>query len=199
VNARLGQAAGYAADQPWGAVYGAGLWLNVATATALGLELVHAELGHGRASKGANLVDADYSVTGAWLGGRFTPWRSDQLRFFVALRLGLSLEHVTAYGVRQPSSPFESPSVFDCTGTHGPAFGVAGGAGLAFRLNSRLDLLGRVDAHGEQLTSDVVNGCAAGAGSATSLSFGLGVAYGFDGPSGQDEPFAHARNRHQTW
>jgi hypothetical protein len=195
----LGQAAGYSSDQPWGAVYGAGLWLNVASAVALGLELVHAELGHGSAASGPNLVNADYSLNGAWLGGRFTPWHSDALRFFLALRLGLSFEHVAAYGVRGTGSPFESPVVFDCSGDHGPAFGIAAGAGLAFRLNSRLDLLSRLDAHAEQLSSDSVGGCAAGLGSATSLALGLGVAYGFDGPSGQDAPLARARSSRQTW
>jgi hypothetical protein len=203
VNARLGQAAGYSDDHPWGATYGAGIWLNLAKATALGLELVHAELGSGRSANGANLVSADYSVTGAWLGGRFTPWQTDAVRLFVALRVGLSFEHVSANGLRQSASPFQSPSVFDCSGSHGPAFGLAGGAGLAFRLNSRLDLVSRLDAHGEQLTADTVGGCAAGLGSATSLSLGLGFAYGFDGPSGRDETFARARTRarsqHQTW
>lgn len=199
VNARLGEAAGYSTDRPWGVLYGAGLWWNVAAATALGLELTHVELGYGSASNGANLVNADYSVSSAWLGGRFTPWHTDTLRLFVALRLGLSLEHVTAYGVRQPSSPFATPSTFDCSGTHGPAFGLGGGAGLAIRLNTRLDLVSRFDAHGEQLTSDTVGSCAAGPGSATSLSLGLGLAYGFDGPSGRSEPFARARRGRQTW
>ncbi|HWA74278.1 MAG TPA: hypothetical protein VG937_18165 [Polyangiaceae bacterium] len=195
----MGEAAGYTSDEHWGALYGLGIWLNVAKATALGLELVHTDLGRGSAGSGQNLVNADYSVTGAWLGGRFVPWQSEAVRLFVGLRLGLSLEHVSAYGLRHTGSPFESAQTFDCSGTHGPALGIAGGAGVVFRLNSRLDLVTRLDAHGEQLTSETIGDCAAGIGSTTNLSLGLGIAYGFDGPSGQSEPFARARRGRQTW
>jgi hypothetical protein len=198
MNGRLGRAAGYSQDRGLGVVYGAGLWLSVARATALGLELVRADLGAGSAASGQSRLNAEYSLTGAWLGARFAPWQAEQFRLFVALRLGLALEHVTAYGVRQPGSPFETATAFECSGTHGPAFGIGGGAGVIFRVTSRLDLVTRFDAHGEQLTSDTVGRCAAGVGSATSLSLGLGLAYGFDGPSGQD-PSSAGRGRAQTW
>jgi hypothetical protein len=100
--------------------------------------------------------------------------------------------------VRQEGTPLTPATPFDCRGTSGPHFGLGAGIGAVLRATSRLDFIPRVDFRSEQLTSDDVGGCAVGLGSTASLGFGLGVAYGFDGPSSGDAGLG-ARPSAQTW
>lgn len=195
VNGRFGQASGYSDDEGLGAAYGAGFWFGVSDAVALGLELARMNLGRASAHSGQNFVTAEYASTAAWLGGRFFAFETGDLRLFAALRVGLALEHVSAFGVRALGTPLEPATSFDCSGTSGPALAFGAGIGGVVHLNSHLDFVSRLDGHVEQLTSDVVNGCASGVGSTASLLFGVGLAYGFDGPSSGSDPYA-ARRRH---
>ncbi|HET9932520.1 MAG TPA: hypothetical protein VFQ35_17580 [Polyangiaceae bacterium] len=193
VNGRFGQASGYSDDEGLGAAYGAGFWFGLSDAVALGLELARIDLGRASAHSGQNFVTAEYASTGASLGGRFFAFQTEHLRLFAALRVGLALEHVSAYGVRALGTPLDPATSFNCSGTSGPALGFGAGIGGVFHLNSHLDFVSRLDGHVEQLTSDVVNGCAAGVGSTASLLLGVGLAYGFDGPASSGDPYAARR------
>lgn len=194
---RLSTTAGYTQEHALGAALGAALWLSIPSRTALGLELVYTDLGRGSAATGQNFVQSEFSSTGLWLGGRFFTWQNQSTRVFLALKVGLALQHVAASGVHQ-SAPLAAASPFDCSGTSGPHFGLGAGLGAIFRVTSRLDFIPRLDFRNERLTSDEVGGCATGLGSSASLSLGLGVAYGFDGPSRPSTGLA-ARAPAQTW
>ena len=193
VNGRFGQASGYSDDEGLGAAYGAGFWFGVSDAVALGLELARMDLGRASAHNGQNFVTSEYASTAAWLGGRFFAFETRDVRLFAALRVGLALEHVSAFGVRALGTPLEPATSFNCSGTSGPALAFGGGIGGVVHLNSRLDFVSRLDGHVEQLTSDVVNGCASGVGSTASLLLAVGLAYGFDGPTSGGDPYAARR------
>lgn len=189
VNGRFGEASGYSSSEGLGAAYGAGFWFGLSDRIGLGLELLRTDLGRASAHNGQNFVTAEYATTAALLGARIFAIDVRDVRLFAALRLGLALEHVSASGVRALGTPLEPATAFDCSGTHGPAFALGAGIGALLHLNSHLDFISRLDGRAEQLTSDVVGGCAAGVGSATSLSLGVGLAYGFDGPAYKGDPF----------
>ncbi|MGC4087019.1 MAG: hypothetical protein QM756_03780 [Polyangiaceae bacterium] len=190
LNGRLGDASGYSHDEGLGARYGLGFYFTLSDAIALGLELSRADLGRASAQTGQNFVQAEYASSAALLSGRFVAYQNQSLRLFAALRVGLALEHVAASGVRVQGTPLEPATSFDCSGSAGPAMAIGAGVGGLVHLNESLDFVSRLDVHADQLTSDVVGGCAAGVGSGTSLSLGVGLAYGFDGPRYSGDPFA---------
>lgn len=179
-NQRFGGASSFESQERLGVAYGASFWLALDELVALGLELEHVGLGSARDENGANVLNAEWAATSAALSGRFVPWKSADWEPFVALRVGLALQHVEADGVRPQASPFESPRVFSCEETDGPGLALGGGVGAALGLGERLRLLGRLDADGHRLTSEAVGGCAVGVGASTSVSLGIGLVYGFD-------------------
>jgi hypothetical protein len=180
LNARLGESGSYAREQAYGAAYGVGTWVLLAERVELGFELTHAELGRVSNERGPNLIWAEYGVTTLWLGGRFEPWRGRELVTFVALRVGLGAQTVSARGTRERGSTLAPADEFACSETDGPGFALGGGAGAAWLLGPRVQLVARVDASAHRLESEWLGRCAIGIGSATSVGFGLGFAYGFE-------------------
>lgn len=179
MNTRLGDAEAFERQERHGAVYAAGLWLNLFERAALGLELEQVGLGQATDQSGANLLSVDYSATTAWLGARFVPLRTREVDAFVALRAGVALQHLSAAGVRQLGSGFEPATSFSCRETASPAAALGAGIGASWGLGPRVRLLGRFDATARRLSDDVLGDCAVGIGSATSLAFGLALAYNF--------------------
>jgi hypothetical protein len=179
-NARLGEQGSYSEDRGYGALYGAGAWLRAVEHVELGLELTRTELGKVENERSPNLIWAEYGVTSLWFGGRFEPWRSNDVALFVALRVGYGLQDVSARGVLQEPGGLAPAGSFSCSETGGGGVALGGGAGAALFLGPRIQLVGRLDATAHRLTSDRLGSCAPGIGSVTSLGLGLGLAYGFE-------------------
>ena len=200
INGRFGDASGYARDSGLGPSYALGLWFGASPALALGLELSHARLGHASADNGVNLLDADFSSSAAWLAGRLFPFRTSDFALYLGLRVGLAVEHVAATGTAQDGAAgLLRASVFECSGTRGPALGLGGGVGSVLSLSSRLELISELGVRAEQLTSERVGDCANGVGSATSLGFGFALGYGFElAGGGSAQARTPARAAH-TW
>ena len=180
LNARLGEQGSYAEDRGYGALYGAGVWLRTATSVELGLELTRTELGSVENESSPNLIWAEYGVTSVWFGGRFEPWRSNDVALFVALRVGYGRQDVSARGVLQEAGSLAPAGSFSCSEAGGGGVAFGGGAGAALFLGPRIQLVGRLDATAHRLTSARLGSCAPGIGSVTSLGLGLGLAYGFE-------------------
>jgi hypothetical protein len=178
-NLRLGGASGFDREDTLGATYGGALWFNWFEHASFGLEVAHTELGSGSDQDGANLADVRFGATTAWIAGRFVPIRTAAVDGFVALRAGVALQHVDADGVRQYGAGLEPPRSFSCDEIGGPGMAFGGGIGARFGLGTRVSLITRADANAHQLSGDSVGECAPGAGSTTSVSLGLGVAYEF--------------------
>jgi hypothetical protein len=184
LNTRLGRNGSYSHEENYGGNYGFGAWVALADHVELGLEVTHTELGRVSNERSPNLVWAEYGVTTLWFGGRFEPWRSNDVATFVALRLGLGAQSVDARGTRAEGSLLAPAESYACSETKGPGVALGGGGGAAWLLGPRVQLIARLDASAHRLDSDWLGRCAVGIGSVTSVSVGLGLAYGFEsGPA----------------
>lgn len=180
LNTRLGRSGTYAHEEAFGAHYGVGAWLGLGHHTELGLELTRTELGRVSNESGRDLVWAEYAVTSLWLGGRFEPFRSKDIATFVALRLGLGMQSLDARGARAGGPLLAPAETYACSETDGPGIALGGGGGAAWLLGPRVQLIGRLDANAHRMQGDWLGSCAPGIGSVTSVSVGLGIAYGFE-------------------
>ncbi len=158
-----------------------GAYLAWSPAYAVGIELEHAGLGRVRGLSGQSSSDADYTASGAFLGARLFPWRSERWDLFVNLRVGLAWQHVDALGTRQASdSIIVPPTSFACSEWDGPGPALGGAVGAALRLSRHFSVQSRVDATAERLNGDAMGSCASGIGSVATLSGTLGLAYEFE-------------------
>lgn len=171
--------AGFDEESHAGAELGLSLYVDLKRELAAGLELERASLGRGAAESGVDSVTADYSVTSAMLGFRAYPKRSELIDLFVGLQVGVGIQGVSAAGTRSQGSLLP-PLAYRCGGSDAPAFQIGGGVGARFMLSSRWGVTARVNGTGRRLSSDTIDGCVQGLGTATTLSAGIGVGYDFD-------------------
>jgi hypothetical protein len=171
--------AGFDEESHVGAEVGLSLYMDLKKEIAAGLEVERASLGRGTAVNGMNTVGIDYSVTSAMLGFRAYPKRTELVDLFVGLQLGVGIQGVSAAGTR--SQDALRPAVaYKCGGSDAPAFQIGGGVGARLMISPRWGLTARVNGTGRRLTSDVVDDCAQGVGTATTVSASLGLGYDFD-------------------
>jgi hypothetical protein len=181
LSARLGgSAATFDEEELFATAYGLGAWLEPSQELAFGLELEHAGLGNARDLSGLSSVDVEYSVTSAWLATRVFPTRKQRVDAFVALRLGLGWQSVSATGTREQFPTTAPARVFSCSEREGPGLSLGGGAGLNLRVSRRVSLVPRVDFVGQRLTGEALGSCALGVGSVTAAAATLGLGYAFD-------------------
>ena len=171
--------AGFDEESHVGAEFGLSLYMDLKRELAAGLELERASLGRGSAVSGASTVSVDYSVTSAMLGFRAYPKRSELIDLFVGLQVGLGIQGVSAAGT-QTQGPLLPPVAYKCGGSDAPALQVGGGVGARFMISPRWGITGRVNGTGRRLSSDFVDECAQGIGTATTISAGIGLGYDFD-------------------
>lgn len=162
-----------------GTELGASLYLELKRELAAGLELERASLGRGTAINGLNSVNIEYSVASAMLGLRAYPKRTELVDVFVGFQIGVGIQGVSATGTASnggvsPARPYR------CSASDAPGFQIGGGAGARLMLTPRWGLTARVNATGRRLTGDVVDDCAQGIGTATTVSAGLGIGYDFE-------------------
>ncbi|HYQ46560.1 MAG TPA: hypothetical protein VER11_31540 [Polyangiaceae bacterium] len=181
-NARLGSSFDDAADEEhWGPGYAFASYLAWRPEFALGLEFDHIGLGRVRALTGQTSVDNEYSATGAWLGARVFPIRTERLDFFVNLRVGMVWQHVDALGTRSDGTSITQPAQsYSCAEWDGPGIGLGGALGLAYRLGRHFSFVSRLELNGERLSGDSLGSCADGIGSVATLGGSVGLAYEFE-------------------
>jgi|SRR6478609_271570 len=181
-NARLGSSFDDATDEDkWGASYAFAAHLAWKPEFALGLELEHHGLGGVRMLSGENSIDSQYTATGTWLSARVFPIHRERFDFFVNLRIGMVFQYVNAFGTRKDSASISEPAhSFACSEWDGPAIGLGGALGAAYRLGRHLSFISRVDLSGERLSGETLGTCADGIGSVASLSGSVGLAYEFE-------------------
>ena len=201
VNGRIGPSSIEPADEEHaGVAFDVSGWFTLSKEYVLGLGFTHADLGNVTAGSGGNGFDADYSVTALTLGARAFPWRSKSAEIFLGLRVGLAWQGIDALGVRTLEPNVSPPTPYSCSGVSGPGVALGAGVGGALRLGARAWFVGHVDATGYQMTSDVVENCAPGLGSVTSISASVGLLYAFDlGADASLEAKRPSPGRAQTW
>lgn len=185
IEARLGllvrpdSGSGFEEESHLGADFGLAGYLDLSREFAAGLELERASLGRGSALGGLNSVTTDFSVTSAMLGVRAYPKRSQMFDLFVGLQLGVGFQHLSSAGTRVTNALY-APSPYSCSATDSPGFQIGGGVGARFMFSPRWGVAARVNATGRRLSSDVIDGCAQGIGTATTITTGIALGYDFD-------------------
>jgi hypothetical protein len=162
-----------------GAELGFSLYLELKRELAAGLEIERASLGRGTAIHGLDSVNIDYTVSSAMLGLRAYPKRTELLDVFVGLQVGVGIQGVSATGTANNGSLLPA-SPYTCGASDTPAFQIGGGIGARLMLTPRWGLTARLNGSGRRLTGEMVEDCAQGIGTATTVSAGLGVGYDFD-------------------
>ena len=176
---RPDSSAGFDHETNVGAELGLSLYMELKRELAAGLELERSSLGRGTAINGLDSVNIDYSVSSAMLGLRAYPKRTELVDVFVGLQLGLGMQRVAATGTHSngallPATPYS------CGASDTPAFQIGGGIGARLMLTPRWGLTARLNGTGRRLTGEMVEDCAQGIGTATTVSAGLGLGYDFD-------------------
>lgn len=167
-------------DQSGGVTFGPSLWLSLSRLWSAGLAYERSMLGGDRSNAGANTIDVTRALDAVWLRGRAYPWRTNDFGLYVGLGLGASWQRVRSTGTRA-SDDFVRPSApYSCSATDGPGFALGGGLGLDLDMSRSVAFVTGVDAAAHRQTGDVVDGCAPGSGSITSIGARIGFAYRFD-------------------
>jgi hypothetical protein len=170
---------GFDDETALGSLLGASLYLDLIDELALGVEVSRTSLGSGSALSGLDSVDVDFAVTSLMLGLRAYPYRSQLLDVYVGLQVGLGFQSVSATGTRSDGS-LEPAVAYKCSGSDSPGFELGGGAGARLMLTQRVGVAARVDATARRLSGDVIDACALGIGTTTSIAASIGLGYDFD-------------------
>ena len=180
VNGRLSDAEGFRDDDRAGMTFGLGAWFAPNRTYSLGLTYQRTTLGTAQTAGGPESLTARYDMNTFWFGGRAYPMRDDTIGFYILLELGASWQEVSAAGTR-PTGAFTVPAgSFSCSEADSPGVALGGGLGLDVEIERQLAFVVQADLSGHRLSSDVVDGCAPGVGSATNLGGRLGFLYRFD-------------------
>jgi hypothetical protein len=91
----------------------------------------------------------------------------------------VGIQGVSAAGTQSQGAILPAVA-YKCGGSDSPAFQIGGGVGARLMISPRWGLTGRVNGTGRRLSSDVVDDCAQGIGTATTISASLGLGYDFD-------------------
>jgi hypothetical protein len=180
MNARLNDNEGFRNADRAGLSFGLGGWLAPNRTYSLGLVYQRTSLGTAQSAPGESNLSARFDLNTVWLGGRAYPLRSELFGVFILLELGASWQNVSASGTR-PTASFTVPAQsFACSVTDSPGFALGGGAGIDVDIERQLAFIAQADVSGHRLSSDPIDGCAPGAGSATNLGARIGFLYRFD-------------------
>jgi hypothetical protein len=170
---------GFEEETQVGAEVGLSLYTDIRRELAAGLEVDRVSLGRGTAISGLDSVTVDYTVSSAMLGLRAYPWRSELIDLFVGLQVGVGIQGVSAAGTASDGAL--NPAVsYTCSGSDSPGFQLGGGIGARLMLTPRWGVTARVGGTGRRLTGDVVEDCARGIGTATTISGSIGLGYDFE-------------------
>jgi hypothetical protein len=176
----LSDAEGFRDDDRAGMTFGLGGWFAPNRTYSLGLTYQRTTLGTAQTEGGEQSLSARYDMNTFWFGGRAYPLRDDRVGLYILLELGASWQEVSAGGTRATGS-FTSPAgSFACSEADSPGLALGGGLGLDVEIERELAFVVQTDLSGHRLSSDVVDDCAPGIGSATNLGARVGFLYRFD-------------------
>jgi hypothetical protein len=176
---RPGSSDGFQDETHAGAELGLSLYMQLKRELSAGVEIERASLGRGTSIGGLDSVSIDYTVSSAMLGVRAYPKRSELLDVFVGVQVGVGIQAVSAVGTANNGALLPASS-YSCGGTDTPAFQIGGGVGARLMFAPRWGVTARINGTGRRLTSDVVDECAQGLGTATTVTGSIGLGYDFD-------------------
>jgi hypothetical protein len=170
---------GFEDESQVGVELGLSLYTDIKRELAVGLEIDRVSLGRGTAISGLDSVTVDYTVSSAMLGLRAYPWRSELVDLFVGLQVGVGIQGVSAAGTASDGAL--NPAVaYTCGGSDSPGFQLGGGVGARLMLTPRWGVTARVGGTGRRLTGELVEDCARGIGTVTTIAGSVGFGYDFE-------------------
>lgn len=185
LDARLGMSwrpqgdSGFDDEETLGTDLGASLYWDFTHELAAGLEVARTSLGRGNALSGLDSISADYTAWSAMLGFRAYPKRSELLDVFVGIQAGVGVQGISATGTQNNGALIPASS-YTCSGSDAPGFQLGGGVGARFMLAPRWGITARIDGTGRKFTDEVIDECARGLGTTTTVSGSLALGYDFD-------------------
>jgi len=149
-------------------------------AYSLGLAFEQAGLGRERSAvAGPGAVEVRRDMSALWAGVRLNLARGDQSGLGLGFGPGLLWQRLDASGVTGLGLT-GVPVPFACSGSASVSLGLRAGVDGWLGLGPRIALVAGAGAEALRLSSDPLDGCAPGAGSATLLGLRAGFAYRFD-------------------
>jgi hypothetical protein len=179
---RLGDSNGYDLTQSesGGLVFGPSVWLSPARTWSIGLGFQRSSLGNDHGESGQTTVDIERRLDLFWLGGRAFPFRTDSFGVYLMLGLGAGWQHVNVSGTQETQSFVRPATAYVCSASSGPGFALGGGVGVYADIDRNFGFVTQLDTFAHRQTSDVIEDCAPGSGSVTTLGARIGFEYRFD-------------------
>ncbi|MDI1447378.1 hypothetical protein [Polyangium sp. 6x1] len=193
---RVGDAPLFPITQRSGATFGFGL-AYLLSPLSVGLTYEHAGLGR---------EDSGVVPFGAVHIARSTDtlWASVRMRFsglepivpFFGVGLGAVWQSAHADGVFLVDGGLRGGQTFSCSATDSLNLGLRAIAGVEVPLGKTVSFTGEGSFDAYRLSSEVIDGCAPGAGTTNSIFFRVGLLYRFDLTEGRDKPLPPTSARH---
>ncbi len=147
---------------------------------AFGLEYAHADLDGVESPPGSiDVVSMDHAAHTLMAEARAVPFRFSVVSVFATIGAGLAWQTASTRATLPPRDGSLGGS-FSCDASAGADFAFRAGLGLKARLTRAASLLVDADFVGYRFTTDLIDGCAFGAGTAQTLMLRAGVAYDLD-------------------
>jgi hypothetical protein len=145
---------------------------------SLGLLFEHARFGRERSAvTGAGAAEVTRDLNALWAALRLSLARGELAGLGLSFGPGLAWQRLDATGV---TGLLGRPTTFACSGSAGAGLGLRAGLDGWLALGGGLALVGGAGTQGLLLSSDILDSCAPGAGSALLLGVQAGLAYRFD-------------------
>jgi hypothetical protein len=185
---RVGDAPLFDVDRRLGGSFGLGVgYLFHPLAIGLSYERTgfgaeRTDVGPFGAARVARALDA------VWISMRVRLTGAEPVVPFLGVGLGAAFQSATLGGVFLSPGGTAAPTVFGCSARDGMNLALRALAGAEVPLGKAVSFTGEASFDAYRLSSEVIEGCVPGAGSANAISVRLGFVYRFDRSEGRGRP-----------
>ena len=176
---RTGDAPAFPITGRAGVSFGVSAYVSPSPRYAFGLAFEHAGLGSERAEGDFGSVDLTRDLNLLWAGLRVSLLHTERVSLGLLIGPGLSWQGVSANGLLTPGIG-ALPSGYACAAGDTVNLGLRAGLGARIALGSGVSFLADASVDNVRLASDVLDGCAPGAGTVTLIGARVGFGYQFD-------------------
>lgn len=176
---RTGDAPAFPITGRAGASYGVSAYVEPSRRYSLGLGFEHAGLGREQAAGDFGSAEITRDVTVLWGGLRVHFVQTEAVTLSVLLGPGLAWQGVSANGLLTPGIG-KLPTTFSCSAGDSVNVALRAGLGARIALGSGFSLLADASFDNVRLGSEVIDGCAPGAGTVSLIGARVGFGYQLD-------------------
>lgn len=176
---RLGDAPAFAITDRAGVSFGASAFVAPSRRFSFGLAFEHAGLGGEKSEGDGGSLTFTRDVNVLWAGLRAYVINTDAVQLGFLIGPGIAWQGVRADGLVTPGIGV-LPSVYSCAGSDSANIALRAGIGARIAFGSGFSFLADASFDSLRLSSDVVDGCAPGAGTVSLIGARAGFGYTFD-------------------